>query len=228
MELETKRIMYGLYCIYHEPGSDKKLLIAYGTDVSSFSYFTRSAIKEMMLFSCRETVDLLKQEQGYALEMEDKVCYARKTDRDMGLFAICHNSLAEEVAFNLLRQFDSIVWELLMETKIHPKQIKKDLKMKHAKFKELLVIGNSYHKQQLGKQLTQKEKFVMDQARERDVSIQGLNRKVDENKQLVRENMLKLLENNNDIDQLIEASEDLQTNTKRFYKKSKQMNGCSC
>ena len=218
--------MYGIFVIYEDTMKNQKHIISYATDVSSFSFFKRNGIKEMMRFSARETTELLEEEQKYALDIEDKVCFALKKYKGCSFFAFCHNSFDQKTAFALLRKYELTLKSFMVHKKIHLTQVSQDLNIKDDKFKEILIYGNNMFKEKIGEKLSSKEQMVNDKMKKEDLSIQNLNKKVEENKQIMHKNMMQLLENNKNIDKLIEESLDLKTNTKMFLKKSKKMNSC--
>ena len=220
--------MYGIYSIYSGAFSDKGILLAYCNDVSSFGFFKRSPLKEMMKFSARESSELIEMEKQYALEIQDKICYCKKDFRRISIFVFCHNGFDQKIAIEIQRKFLLALINFVSAKNIVLAEIKQDLNIKHEKFKEILSYGNSQFKFDTGKKLTKKEQITYDDKSKGDVTINQLNRKVEENKEIVRKNLLKLLEDNGDIDELIRESLDLKNKTKLFLRKSEKMNRCSC
>ena len=220
--------MYGLYAMRLDPVAKRSYLVASSKNVSKFNYFKRSTIKELMLFSARESTPMLPRDQQFILEIQDQICFAKRDFRDLTIFVFCHNAFDERQAISIQRKFRLIVMNYLAQKRIPLKQISTDLGVKHARFDELLVYGNGQFRVKVGKKPSSKETKVLKHFGQLEDPLAKARVLAESNKKIIRENLVKMLENNEDFDQLLKDSKDLREQTKKFYNNSKGMKGCSC
>ncbi|EZG63420.1 SNARE protein [Gregarina niphandrodes] len=188
------------------PKETRPIFLCTTHDVSSFSFTYRNAVKDVSKFLTREIIPRLKVGQREVIGHEDyKFCAMRWSD-GLAVAMLTDKDYPPRVAFQCL-------------TKVHhdfkskvPEQFYKAVTDDGAaaSYKDVL--------REFLKEFKDPSKFD---------AVTSTQQKVDESKKIVQRRLDDVLDNMQNLDKLVEQSDDLSTNTQVMFKTAKKMKkGC--
>lgn len=193
-------MIYIISLLFKSNNNDVYFLSKYN-DLSDFSFFNRKYIKEFMIFSCRECVKAMDNDEYvvYTHQVKDikYSVYGFTNDQKLYCIMITNKEYPErmcwKVGVNCVTNF----------YKEYPKyEVERDV---DVPFPYLKVVFDNF---------SQPDK------------IYKLQQDLKEVKHIMIQNIEKVLERQEKLDYMVEKSNDLSLASKEFYKQSKKLNSC--
>ena len=196
--------IYALTTAGLNPTTKKVQLYSKIRDLSSFSFLKRSAVKEMIKFVTRSSLQSLNRGDRCSAKEEDQMVHMQMSTKDDFIFCVFSTmDYPKRVAYNLLAEAVELFEQEVGEGW---KNVTEDKDIKVTGFPELF----KKYKNASNDQLTQAQM------------------KVDATKDILVGNMKELLERQGKLDELVQKSDDLSGHTKVFYKNAKKTNKKCC
>ena len=199
--------MFALVCLYDSPENQKPIIITkVQKKLGFFLNLKKDLIKEIIQFITRESSSKLPYQKRFIIEHEKKkiLCWKEKNPNFI-YYAFCENNYSEPIGFQCITKFENIIMDYYKKENFFFLQSKKDLNMKLLEVKDLF---KNYEKK------TDK--------------LENANEKVEKLNKDMRMTFVKLMDAEEDINILIEQSDDLRRKSKKLFNNSKKMNSKCC
>lgn len=178
--------------------------LANAEDLSSFSFWQRSTVREHLIFLSRTSAARCPEGSQLTVALKEVPFNCHMFRRSNGLtgIAVTDNEYPERVAHSLILKFLN---EFEKSVKGNWKSVTKDQNFTFEKLREYLKDYSDPE---------QADKYY------------AVQKNLDEVKEIVHKNIEEVLRRGETIDGLVKISEDLGNDAKIFYKKAKKYNQC--
>ena len=177
------------------------LIVCSSKDVSSFGYFQRSSVAEMLTFFARTIAKRVGPGRSQ-VKQDQHVAYSQCSPDGICTIAICDDQYNDRVAFSLVAQ------------------VMNDFNASYRGKWEDETADNAIQWKELDSTL---EKYQKPEEADKILKIKA---EIEETKTVMYDAIDKLLERGEKIDNLVARSDDLGSATKTFYSSAKQTNSC--
>mmetsp|Transcript_72918 Transcript_72918/g.171445 ORF Transcript_72918/g.171445 Transcript_72918/m.171445 type:complete len:204 (-) Transcript_72918:34-645(-) len=198
-----KIVSIGIFRWKHSDASITEPVLLHGAyELSSFGFFQRGTVKEMATFFSRTCVKKTQPGGYQRLEHEGNFCYVVNKPSGIAGAMLADHEYPQRVAFSLLNK---LLEDFSASCGGTLKQDKNDGCMPFPPLDEAIV------------------KYQNPQEADKIMQIQ---RDLDETKEVLYNTIDSVLERGQKLDDLIDKSDDLSMQSKRFYKTAKKHNQC--
>eukprot|EP00736_Rhodelphis_marinus_P006683 Rmarinus@m.27264 len=188
----------------HHQGSNDPVLLTSAFELSSFGFFQRGSVQQMCTFFCRTFVKQTQPGQRQSVKHEEYMCHIHVRANGLGAVAICDQEYPSRVAFTLLSK---ILEEFETE---NPKWTQ------HGGRDDVFRLS------------TLEGHIQKYQRPEEADKLMKIQRDLDETKVILHETIDSVLERGVKLDDLVDKSGDLSSQSKMFYKTAKKQNSSCC
>ncbi|XP_022901820.2 synaptobrevin homolog YKT6 [Onthophagus taurus] len=192
--------IYALSILYKEPNAAKHLKSAF--ELQCFGYFQRGSIQEFMAFFSKTIVERTQIASRQSVKESEYMCHVYVRGDNLAGVVICDQEYNSRVAHTLITK---VLDEF---TQKYPSTTWNSLTERDTNFPELNVSLAKYQN-----------------PREAD-AITKIQEDLDETKIILHNTIGAVLERGEKLDDLIQKSEGLSTQSKAFYKTAKKANSC--
>jgi synaptobrevin family protein YKT6 len=201
-------ILYALMVAALNPNDKNVYVYSREYELSSFGFFYRNSVKESFKFLCRESVPVVTKTKGsrHTVTHEDKytVHILVSAKENLAVYAFCDSDYPRRIAYKCLEE---TLQKFSSSVKDGWQKFNKD---ENIDFGELPAQLKAYNDP------SKFDKLVMAQKNADEIQV------------ILHTTIQKLLDRGEDLDKLVEKSKDLSTQSKMFYKSTKQMNKSCC
>jgi synaptobrevin family protein YKT6 len=193
-----------IFCTYNE----EPIKLGGVFELDFVSFLQRGTIKEFINFNSRLVIKKIGTEQPSEISFEGTdrfVCYAMKNSDNLGLVIICDNEYPKRVATDLVYRTMQELNSFIYQNKLNVKSYQKDTDIK---FPYINTIIKEWQKPE------EKDNLM---------KLQGELNSVQE---IMKKNLNELLNREENLDKLMEKSNDLSGASLQFYKQAKKTNSC--
>mmetsp|Transcript_14349 Transcript_14349/g.36601 ORF Transcript_14349/g.36601 Transcript_14349/m.36601 type:complete len:204 (+) Transcript_14349:84-695(+) len=187
---------------HDDPSIQKPIILAGSFELSSFGYFQRQTIKDLITMFTRLFVERTEPGVCQRLEHEEFLVYILKRDTGIASVVVTDKEYPQRVGYAFVRQ---VMDEFMDKTGGKYSTTSRDHSVAFPSLEAML-------------------KKFQDPA-EAD-KITRIQKDVDETKDVLVKTLDQLLERGEKIDDLVERSSDLSMASKKFYKTAKKHNQC--
>lgn len=199
--------VFSIAILLQKKPTDKPLILAGDQDVSDWSFFTRSSIRDFMIFTTRTVYQKLKNPKASVQEKE-YMCHSIKTKTGLGCVIIADAEYKSLLAFSLMQ-------ELL------------------TKFKRKFDLSKVEHRAKCMKDhgfdadFPELKKLLVDcQDPTKVDKVLKVHAQIDQTKAVMYKTIDSLLDRGCKLDDLVHRSDDLTARSKAFYDTAKSTNAC--
>lgn len=180
------------------------VLLSSAFDLSSFGFFQRGTVKELITFGSRQiaTASEVGVRQAVKLKDESHICYCLVNSQKLAVCVATDAEYPSRVAFSLIGRATQEFMKL------------------HQSAFTTATTNQTLDVPELTNLLT----LYQDPAKADPIS--RVEKELDETQKLLVKTIDQLVERNESLQQLADKSEDLSFQTKIFMKKSEEMNSC--
>lgn len=186
----------------HRGGEVEPVCMGLAAELSSFGYFQRSSVKEMITFLARTIVQRTQPGQRQTVKQDDYYCHVAVKDSGMSSIAITDHDYPATAAFGVVGK----VMDELME--------------KHA---------DSWRAQEADCTLAQtilESAVAQYQDPASADKLTKIQRDLDETKVVLHQTIDSVLRRGEKLDTLVDKSADLSMASQMFYKQARKTNSC--
>ena len=196
--------MIYILALLYKGNNNSVFFLSKETKMTDFNWFQRKYVREFMTFSCRECIKAMDKDKfitfNHELEKIKYNIYGFTLNHKLYCAMITNDKypaqLCKGIGIDLLKNF----------VKSYPKfETTKDINMPYKRIKSDII---HYEK---SSQFDKMEKIQKD---------------IEEVKGIMIQNIDKILEKGEKLDELVEKSNDLSQQSKMFYKQANKMNSC--
>lgn len=192
--------IYAIHIMKYQGPEKSPTLLFSNYDISSFGFFQRGTVKELIMFFARQVIQRTKLGQKNSVQEGDYTCHAYVDSSGFGADIITDKDYPMRVALSLtqlvLKEFHS------ME---NAGEFTKDVQLSIPKINELMI------------------KY---QDPEKADPISRLEHDLEETKDILHQSLTGLLQRGEKIEDLIEKSDDLSKGSKDFWIEARKQNQC--
>ena len=181
------------------------ILLSSAFEISFVSVFQRGTLKQFLNFHSRLVISRVQPEQHAEVALEKGICYAILNSEKIGVTMICDEEYPKRVAIDLLLKI-------------------------HADFKtfcaEKCINVNSYVKDEdIGYNYIQT--IIQDwQDPSKKDNLMKLQSELNDVTDIMKQNLNELLKREENLESLMQKSNDLSATSVTFYKQAKKTNSC--
>jgi len=176
------------------------IILSQAQDVNSFGYFQRSGVREMITFFSKTFVKRTKPGQRQSIQHEGHNCHVYSRKDGLGGIVVADHEYPPRVAFALL-------------TKLMDNFTKENKTWKTQ-------TGSPKDWPPIGRALTE----YQDPSKADKIS--AIQKELDQTTQILTKTVENVLERGEKLDDLVNKSSDLSSQSKVFYKQAKKTNSC--
>mmetsp|Transcript_30959 Transcript_30959/g.75728 ORF Transcript_30959/g.75728 Transcript_30959/m.75728 type:complete len:202 (-) Transcript_30959:320-925(-) len=193
----------GLFVCRALPSDAEAVVLSSAYHLSDFSYFQRGSIKEFAGFFAKTLAKRVPLGQRSSVEHEAYLCHVHVRSNGLSTIALCDKEYPSRVAFTLLAKLQDDFLGQVLETT-----------WKNATGEpEIAVAGLE-------------EMIAKYQNPSEADSLMKIQKDLDDTKVILHKTIDSVLERGVKLDNLVEKSNDLSTQSKMFYKTAKSQNSC--
>ena len=196
-----KIISIHIFSLYKE----KPIILSSAFALSFVSIFQRGTLKEFLNFHSRLVVERLQKGSIAEVKLEQGICYAFSQSEKIGCAIICDEEYPKRVAIEFLIKILDNFKDFLSKEKIDLNSIEKDTDVKFDYIKNEIVEWQDPSKKD---------------------NLMKLQDQLVEVHNILTQSLNDLLKRGENLEGLMEKSEDLKVTSVNFYKQSKKMNRC--
>jgi synaptobrevin family protein YKT6 len=196
--------------------SGKTYFLNYEYDFTNFSYFEKSTVKEFMKLAIRESINNFTDEFGRYITISDKKYYDKISlhilsdiEHKYFITMITDNKypslVCKEMLHTLLTDFLESKDKFFDDNKINIETLSKDYYIENIKLNEYIKKYQDY---------------------ESYSKLHAVKKQLEDIHELMIHNIDLVLKRGESLEILIEKSNDLSKNSKKFYKHAKKINKC--
>ena len=184
---------------------DKPIILSSAFSLSFISIFNRGTMKEFLNFHSRLVIERLSQDTNAQVQLEKGICYAISNSDKIGVTMICDEEYPKRVAIDFLLKIHDNFKTFLQDKKIDLNMYTADTDVKYD------YIANEIEAWQ---DPSKKDTLMKLQNELNDVT------------DIMRQNLNELLKREENLESLMQKSNDLSATSVNFYKQAKKTNSC--
>ncbi|KAJ2078188.1 palmitoyltransferase [Coemansia sp. RSA 988] len=182
-------------------GSEPTLVLCTASQLDSFSFFQRGGVEEFMRFFSTTISERTQVGQRQGVEKNEYVGYVYRSHQQLAVIAITDREYPDMVAMELVTKVTRDFEQRFSEAAIS----------KATQTVEFAALGEYLAKYQDPQQAN---------------TILKVQKELDDTKAVLHKTMEGLLDRNEQLDMLVDKSNQLSTQSKMFYKTAKKTNAC--
>ena len=183
----------------------KPIILSSAFSLSFISIFQRGTLKDFLNFHSRLVIERVAQDTHAQVQLEKGICYAIANSDKIGVTMICDEEYPKRVAIDFLlkvhNDFKTFVAEKKLDLNLYSSDT--DVKYEH--------IATEIEEWQ---DPSKKDNLMKLQSELNDVT------------DIMRQNLNELLKREENLEKLMEKSNDLSSTSVNFYKQAKKTNSC--
>ena len=184
---------------------DKPIILSSAFSVSFVSIFQRGTLKDFLNFHSRLVIERVKTETHAQVQLEKGICFAVANDDKIGVTMIADEEYPKRVAIDFLLKVHDNFKAFLGQNNINLNSIEKDTDLKFEYINTAIEEWQDPSKKD---------------------SIMKLQSELNDVQDIMRQNLNELLKREENLESLMEKSNDLSAVSVNFYKQAKKTNSC--
>lgn len=183
-------------------GDEKPVFLGIATDVSSFGYFQRGSVREGLHFLARTIVQRTQPGLRQSVKTEGYLCHVHVKDSGLGGIVVCDAEYPTTAAFSIINK---VLDELALQSGDSWQKVEADTTMADPILEPALIKYQDH---------TQADKLAK------------IQKDLDETKIVLHQTIESVLRRGEQLDALVDKSNDLSMASQMFYKQAKKTNSC--
>ena len=184
---------------------DKPIILSSAFSVAFVSIFQRGTLKDFLNFHSRLVIERVKTETHAQVQLEKGICFAVANDDKIGVTMIADEEYPKRVAIDFLLKVHDNFKVFLGQNNINLNSIDKDTDLKFGYINTAIEEWQDPSKKD---------------------SIMKLQNELNDVQDIMRQNLNELLKREENLESLMEKSNDLSAVSVNFYKQAKKTNSC--
>jgi len=185
--------------------NDKPIILSSAFALSFVSIFQRGTLKDFLNFHSRLVIERVAKDTHAQVQLEKGICYAISNSDKIGVTMICDEEYPKRVAIDFLLKIHDNFKTFVQEKKIDLNMYTADTDVKYD------YISNEIEAWQ---DPSKKDTLMKLQNELNDVT------------DIMRQNLNELLKREENLESLMQKSNDLSATSVNFYKQAKKTNSC--
>ncbi len=185
--------------------NDKPIILSSAFALSFVSIFQRGTLKDFLNFHSRLVIERVAKDTHAQVQLEKGICYAISNSDKIGVTMICDEEYPKRVAIDFLLKIHDNFKTFLQEKKLDLNMYTADTDVKYD------YIANEIEAWQ---DPSKKDTLMKLQNELNDVT------------DIMRQNLNELLKREENLESLMQKSNDLSATSVNFYKQAKKTNSC--
>ena len=185
--------------------NDKPIILSSAFALSFVSIFQRGTLKDFLNFHSRLVIERVTKDTHAQVQLEKGICYAISNSDKIGVTMICDEEYPKRVAIDFLLKIHDNFKTFLQEKKIDLNMYTSDTDVKYD------YIANEIEAWQ--------------DPSKKD-SLMKLQNELNDVTDIMRQNLNELLKREENLESLMQKSNDLSATSVNFYKQAKKTNSC--
>jgi len=185
--------------------NDKPIILSSAFALSFVSIFQRGTLKDFLNFHSRLVIERVAKDTHAQVQLEKGICYAISNSDKIGVTMICDEEYPKRVAIDFLLKIHDNFKTFIQEKKIDLNMYTADTDVKYD------YIANEIEAWQ---DPSKKDTLMKLQNELNDVT------------DIMRQNLNELLKREENLESLMQKSNDLSATSVNFYKQAKKTNSC--
>ena len=185
--------------------NDKPIILSSAFALSFVSIFQRGTLKDFLNFHSRLVIERVAKDTHAQVQLEKGICFAISNSDKIGVTMICDEEYPKRVAIDFLLKVHDNFKTFLQEKKIDLNMYTADTDVKYD------YIANEIEAWQ---DPAKKDSLMKLQSELNDVT------------DIMRQNLNELLKREENLESLMQKSNDLSATSVNFYKQAKKTNSC--
>ena len=185
--------------------NDKPIILSSAFALSFVSIFQRGTLKDFLNFHSRLVIERVAKDTHAQVQLEKGICYAISNSDKIGVTMICDEEYPKRVAIDFLLKIHDNFKTFLQEKKIDLNMYTSDTDVKYD------YIANEIEAWQ-------------DPAKKD--TLMKLQNELNDVTDIMRQNLNELLKREENLESLMQKSNDLSATSVNFYKQAKKTNSC--
>ena len=183
----------------------KPIILASAFQLDFASIFQRSTIKNFINFHSRLVIERVQKDTHAQVQLEKGICFAVANDDKIGVTMIADEEYPKRVAIDFLLKVHDNFKAFLGQNNINLNSIEKDTDLKFEYINTAIEEWQDPSKKD---------------------SIMKLQSELNDVQDIMRQNLNELLKREENLESLMEKSNDLSAVSVNFYKQAKKTNSC--
>ena len=184
---------------------DKPIILSSAFSVAFVSIFQRGTLKDFLNFHSRLVIERVKTETHAQVQLEKGICFAVANGDKIGVTMIADEEYPKRVAIDFLLKVHDNFKAFLGQNNINLNSIEKDTDLKFEYINTAIEEWQDPSKKD---------------------SIMKLQSELNDVQDIMRQNLNELLKREENLESLMEKSNDLSAVSVNFYKQAKKTNSC--
>ena len=184
---------------------DKPIILASAFQLDFASIFQRGTIKNFINFHSRLVIERVQKDTHAQDQLEKGICYAFSTDDKIGVTMICDEEYPKRVAIDFLLKVHDNFKLFKAQNNLDLNKIEDDTDVKFKYIETEIVDWQDPSKKD---------------------SIMKLQNELNDVQDIMRQNLNELLKREENLEKLMEQSNDLSAASVNFYIQAKKTNKC--
>jgi synaptobrevin family protein YKT6 len=185
--------------------NDKPIILSSAFALSFVSIFQRGTLKDFLNFHSRLVIERVAKDTHAQVQLEKGICYAISNSDKIGVTMICDEEYPKRVAIDFLLKIHDNFKTFLQEKKLDLNMYTSDTDVKYD------YIANEIEAWQ--------------DPSKKD-SLMKLQNELNDVTDIMRQNLNELLKREENLESLMQKSNDLSATSVNFYKQAKKTNSC--
>ena len=185
--------------------NDKPIILSSAFALSFVSIFQRGTLKDFLNFHSRLVIERVTKDTHAQVQLEKGICYAISNSDKIGVTMICDEEYPKRVAIDFLLKIHDNFKSFLQEKKLDLNMYTSDTDVKYD------YIANEIEAWQ--------------DPSKKD-SLMKLQNELNDVTDIMRQNLNELLKREENLESLMQKSNDLSATSVNFYKQAKKTNSC--
>ena len=183
----------------------KPIILSSAFSLSFISIFQRGTLKDFLNFHSRLVIERVAQDTHAQVQLEKGICYAIANSDKIGVTMICDEEYPKRVAIDFLLKIHNDFKTFVAEKKLDLNLYSSDTDVKYEHIATEIEEWQDPSK---------KDNLMKLQSELNDVT------------DIMRQNLNELLKREENLEKLMEKSNDLSSTSVNFYKQAKKTNSC--
>ena len=185
--------------------NDQPIILSSAFALSFVSIFQRGTLKDFLNFHSRLVIERVAKDTHAQVQLEKGICYAISNSDKIGVTMICDEEYPKRVAIDFLLKIHDNFKTFLQEKKLDLNMYTSDTDVKYD------YIANEIEAWQ--------------DPSKKD-SLMKLQNELNDVTDIMRQNLNELLKREENLESLMQKSNDLSATSVNFYKQAKKTNSC--
>ena len=185
--------------------NSKPIILSSAFALSFVSIFQRGTLKDFLNFHSRLVIERVDKDTHAQVQLEKGICYAISNSDNIGVTMICDEEYPKRVAIDFLLKIHDNFKTFVQEKKLDLNMYTTDTDVKYE------YIANEIE----GWQDPSKKDTLM-----------KLQNELNDVSDIMRQNLNELLKREENLESLMQKSNDLSATSVNFYKQAKKTNSC--